>query len=211
MVFYIPSTKKYEIIVKAMEPSSSASCNPKAMGLVALQLALLFGSVCAAKAHPSYMERLSSWPGVLASFLLMVAGIWGVTSRRCEIASWLCFTMGVLIIGLQLGRYDNQALKRGIIQASFLLFITAIIAPFVGYYEGLGGALLLLTMALLIAVVSSMIWPSKKLDVILSAAGGALFAVWTVHDVAARPCESPWLKSVEVFLDIFNLLAFSVQ
>ena len=190
---------------------SSPSCNPKAMGLVAVQLALLFGSVCAAKAHPSYIRRLSSWPGILASFLLMVAGIWGVTSRRCEIASWLCFTVGVLIVGLQLGRYDNEALKRGIIQASVLLFIASIIAPFVGYYAGFGGALLLLTMALLIAIVSSFIWPRKKLDAIFSAAGGALFAVWTIHDVAARPCESPWLKSVEVFLDIFNLLAFSVQ
>jgi len=190
---------------------SSRSCNPKAMGLVALQLALLFGSVCAAKAHPSYIKRLSSWPGVLASFIFMVIGIWGVTSRRCEVASWICFTMGVLIMGLQLGRYDNEVLKRSIIQASILLFIALIIAPFVSYYAGLGGALFLLTLALLIALFFSMIWPSKKLDVILSAAGGALFAIWTVHDVAARPCESPWLKSVEVFLDIFNLLAFSVQ
>lgn len=194
-----------------MEPSLSPSCNPKAMALVAFQLALLFGSVCVAKAHPSYMERVSSWPGILASFLLMIIGIWGVTSGRCEVASWLCFTVGALIVGLQLGRYDNEALKRGIIQASVLLLFAAIVAPFVGYYAGLGGALLLLTMALLIALVASIIWPSKKLDVILSAAGGALFAVWTIHDVAARPCESPWLKSVEVFLDIFNLLAFSVQ
>jgi FtsH-binding integral membrane protein len=191
--------------------SVSPSCNAKAMGLVALQLGLLFASITAAKSRPRLLLKASSWQGTLASFLLMIGGIWGLTTRRCEFVSWSCFTAGAIVLGLQLGRYDNAALKKGLAQASILLVAAAVLAPFVGYYSGATGLLLLLTLGLLVGIVGSLVWPSTTLDAVLSAGGSALFAIWTIHDVSARPCDSPWLKSVEVFLDIFNLFAFSVS
>ena len=181
------------------------------MALVALQLGMLFGSVVVAKRSPLLLEKTTSWQCFFASFLLMLAGIWGLTTQRCEVVSWCCFTTGALLIGLQMGRYPNESLKRGLVQASVLLILAAAMAPFAGYYSGAAGMLTLLTFGLLAALIGCIIWPSSAAEAIISAGGSALFAVWTIHDVAKRPCESPWLKSVEVFLDIFNLLAFSVR
>jgi len=186
-------------------------CNSKAMGLVALQLGLLFACVAMAKRKPQLSHSASSWQGTVLSFCLMIGGVWGVTTRRCEIVAWSCFTAGALVLGLQMGRYDNAALKRGLAQASVLLVMAAALAPFVGYFAGTSGLLMLLTLGLLVGLVGSMLWPSTKLDAFLSAGGSALFAIWTIHDVVQRPCDSPWLKSVEVFLDVFNLFAFSVR
>jgi FtsH-binding integral membrane protein len=194
-----------------MQTDSLPPCNSKAMGLVALQLGLLFCSVAAAKWRPRLAFDASSWQATLLSFCLMIGGIWGLTTRRCEALAWSCFTAGALVLGLQLGRYDNAALKRGLAQTSVLLVIAAALAPFVGYFAGTTGLLMLLTLGLLVGLLGCMVWPSTALDAFLSAGGSALFAVWTIHDVVKRPCESPWLKSIEVFLDVFNLFAFSVR
>lgn len=184
------------------------------MLLVALQLGLVSASVAASKSHPSVLARASSWQATLLSLLLMLGGIAGLMAQRSQmltIVSWCCFSVGALILGLQLGRYDTKAIRRGLLQSMLLLVIVAAVAPFTGYFSQATNVLFLLTLALLVGLVMLCIWPSSLWENVLSAAGSVLFATWTVHDIVQRPCESPWLKSVEVFLDIFNLFIFSVH
>lgn len=190
-------------------------CTSKAMLLVAAQIALLAAAVAAAKEQPVLRARASSWPGTLLALCLMLGGIAGLTARRSPvvtIASWCCFTAGASVMGLQLGGYETRALKRGLLQTTLLLLALAAAAPFVGYFSAATRCLGLLTLALLVGLVLLCIWPSSSaVETALSAAGAVLFATWTVHDVVERPCESPWLKSVEVFLDVFNVFVFSVR
>jgi len=190
-------------------------CTSKAMLLVAAQIALLSAAVAAAKERPLLRARASSWPGTLLALGLMLGGIAGLTARRSPgvtIASWCCFTAGASVLGLQLGRYETRALKRGLLQTTLLLLALAAAAPFVSYFSNATRCLGLLTLALLVGLVLLCVWPSSSAaETALSAAGAVLFATWTVHDVVERPCKSPWLKSVEVFLDVFNVFVFSVR
>jgi len=187
------------------------TCNSIAMGLVALQMGMLFTGIAAVKSNPQLLHKTFSWRGTALAFLLMIGGIWGLTTQKCEVLSWSCFTAGAIVLGMQFGRYENEALRRGLAQTSVLLVLAASLAPFVGYFSEATDVLLLFTLGLLVGLIGLVIWPSAPLEAALSVGGSALFAVWTVHDVTKRPCESPWLKSVEVFLDIFNLFAFSVN
>ena len=181
------------------------------MCLVAVQLVFMMLGISMATSRPALLRRACSWPSFLFSFVLMMAGIWGLTHSECQLSYWLCFTAGTLILGLQLARYDTAAIKRGLMQAGGVLLIAAIVSPWANYYAGSTNVLMLLTMSLLVSLVVLFIWPCPPLEAAVSAGGAALFAVWTVHDIAARPCSSPWLKSVEVFLDIFNLLVFTIR
>ena len=184
------------------------------MLLVALQLGLIAASVAACKQNTLCLARASSWQATLLSLILMLGGIAGLMARQSQavtIGAWCCFSLGALILGLQLARYDTKALRRGLLQAVLLLVIVAAAAPFVDYFSGTTNLLFLLTMALLVVLVVACIWPSSLWETGISAAGSVLFATWTVHDIVQRPCDSPWLKSVEVFLDVFNLFIFSVR
>ena len=182
------------------------------MALVALQMAMVFLGVEVARRRPALLAKAASWKGAVLSFALMLGGVWGVLAwRGHEALAWLCFTGGALVMALQLARHEPASLQRGLLQAGGLLLAAAALAPFVDFYSGAGGLLFLLTLALLLSLLLSLVWPCAKLEAALSAGGAALFAVWTVHDLATKPCASPWSKSVEVFLDVFNLFAFSVQ
>jgi hypothetical protein len=197
--------------------SDSGGCNARAMALVALQLAAVLAGQALVRRRPGLLHRAASWRGLLASLLLMLLGVGGLSAAagagggRCEPLAWLCFTAGGVLLSLQLANYDTGALRRGLLQAGALLLLAAAAAPLLGYYASAARtALPLLTLALLVSLATSVLWPcAAAAQALLSAAGAALFAVWTVHDIAARPCGSPWLKSVEIFLDLFNLLTFS--
>jgi len=194
--------------------SDSGGCNARAMALVALQLAAVLAGQALARRRPGLLRRAASWRGLLASLLLMLLGVGGLSAAaggRCEPLAWLCFTAGGVLLSLQLARHDTGALRRGLLQAGALLLLAAAAAPLLGYYASAARTTLpLLTLALLVSLATSILWPcAATSQALLSAAGAALFAVWTVHDIAARPCGSPWLKSVEIFLDLFNLLTFS--
>ena len=184
------------------------------MLLVALQIGLVSAGVVASTKNAVWLACASSWQATLLSLFLMLGGIAGLAASQSQalvIASWCSFTSGALILGSQLGRYEANELRRGLLQATLLLVLMAAVAPFVGYFSQGTNYLMLLTLALLVGLVVQCIWPSSLLDAALAAAGSILFATWTIHDVTQRPCESPWRKSVEVFLDVFNLFVFSVR
>jgi FtsH-binding integral membrane protein len=192
----------------------SSSCASQAMLLVAVQIGLIFASLSAARKNALWLSRASSWQATLLSLVLMLGGVAGLAARQSlaiTVGAWCCFTTGALILGLQLARYDAKALRRGLLQATLLLLVVAAVAPFAGYFSDATNLLVLLTLALLVGLVVLCVWPSSVWESVLSAAGSVLFATWTVYDVVQRPCESPWSKSVEVFLDIFNLFVFSVR
>ena len=110
----------------------SPPCASQAMLLVALQLGLIAASVAACKQNTLCLARASSWQATLLSLILMLGGIAGLMARQSQavtIGAWCCFSLGALILGLQLARYDTKALRRGLLQAVLLLVIVAAAAP----------------------------------------------------------------------------------
>ena len=192
-----------------MDEVGGDNCNAVAMALVALQLFLVVLSSSMLTRQPKALAVVTSGRSLACGLLVIVGG--ALLSRGNPLAGWLVFTAGAMVLGAQFTRYKYSSWCRGLVQTCTLLAIAAMLAPFVNYYRDAGGVLLAATMALLVCLIMSLAWPCPKLDGIVSAAGSAIFAVWTVHDVVARPCTSCWQKSIEVFLDIFNLLAFSVR
>lgn len=187
------------------------SCGSAAMGLVALQLGAVAVLAECARRRPQLALHAGRWQGALVSFVLMTAGVFGLTQPGCQPAAWAAFTAGALVASLQFARMDAAALRRGALQAGAVLIAAAVAAPLFGYYANFGGALFFMTLLLLGALLLSLVRPDAGRERWLSAAGSALFAVWTVYDVAAKPCTCPWTKSVEVFLDVLNLFAFSAR
>jgi len=189
---------------------TAASCNAMAMGLVAAQALLSYGVAATAHCRPRLLAALSTWPVVVAGIALLLLGVLTIRGPA-PILSWLSFAVGGAVLAAQLSRVSPEKFRRGTLQSGCLLLLAAALAPFLNYYAGLAPQLLGSTAALLVLLVFYIFWPCAALEGFLSAAGSVLFAVWTVHDVATVPCESPLVKSTAIFLDILNLLNFSAR
>jgi FtsH-binding integral membrane protein len=187
---------------------SSLACHQQAMGLVVLQVLAVFLSILLCQRDRQVLRRASTWQSMLLAALLMLLGIF-LGARGAEVAGWLSFTAGAVLLSMPMANVKSALLQKGLLQSVALLVIVAVVAPFMGYFSKASGLLFLLTLALLGALIVNLLVPSGLLHGVLSAFGAALFAVWTVHDIAQRPCASPWNKSVQVFLDLLNLFTFS--
>jgi FtsH-binding integral membrane protein len=183
----------------------SAACNAKAMGLVSIQIALSVALGLAARGRPDLRAVLSSGWSLAGSFLLMMVGVLAI--RSCPLAAWLSFTVGAALLVSPVTSGTNAL--RGLLTAVGLLVVAAALAPFVNYYGDAGGILSFGLLALLTLLLLQLFFPAKRLSDVASSFGAALFAVWTVYDVATVPCDDPLQKSLSVFLDLLNLYTFS--
>jgi len=198
------------ILVNKMEGLNLA-CHQQAMGLVGLQVLLVFLSILLCLRDARVLRRVETWQSMLLAALLMLLGIFLGTrgTRAMEIVGWLSFTTGAVLLAMPMAKVKSSALQRGLLQSVVLLAIVAVVAPFMNYFSHASGALFLLTLALLGVLIVNLLMPSTVLNGVVSALGAALFSVWTIHDISQRPCASPWNKSVQVFLDLLNLYTFS--
>jgi FtsH-binding integral membrane protein len=187
------------------------ACHQQAMGLVGLQVLLVFLSILLCLRDARVLRRVETWQSMLLAALLMLLGIFLGTrgTRAMEIVGWLSFTTGAVLLAMPMAKVKSSALQRGLLQSVVLLAIVAVVAPFMNYFSHASGALFLLTLALLGVLIVNLLMPSTVLNGVVSALGAALFSVWTIHDISQRPCASPWNKSVQVFLDLLNLYTFS--
>ena len=183
------------------------------MALVALQVFLALSGLILAKNNKQVLKKTLRWESLLFGSALALLGIFLSAGRRgcSEVVGWVSFTAGVTLLTMPLARLESSSLEKGLTQSVALLVIVAVVAPFMGYFSEMGGTLLLLTVFLLISLVFSILIPSHLIDGVLSACGAALFSVWTIHDISRRPCASPWEKSIQIFLDLLNVFAFSTN
>jgi len=183
-------------------------CNAAAMLLVAVQSLASYGVATAAHYDRRILSALSRWPSLLAGALLLFLGAWSITGSH-PVLAWLSFTVGATVLSAQFSRTAPAKFKRSALQSGLLLLLAALLAPLLNYYSGLMPQLIGSTGALLVLMVLFLVWPCPALDGFLSGFGSVLFAVWTVHDVSHISCESPLVKSTQIFLDLLNLVGFT--
>ena len=125
--------------------------------------------------------------------------------------AWLLFSVGSLVMASQFSRISPSKFKRSALQSGLLIMLAALIAPMLNYYSGWTSQLTGCTFAMLVILVMYAIWPCAAMDAAISGMGAVLFSIWTIHDIANVSCDSPFVKSMQIFLDVFNLMLFTTS
>lgn len=160
------------------------------------------------------------WIGLIGMFITLMA--LQFLRERTPINLILMFAFATLVgfmIGAILETYIAAGLGRLVLSAAGATGAVSVIAGFVGYttkrnLTRLGGALFLALIALLVAMVIGFFVHLAVLQLVISAAGAAIFTLFLAVDLnrVART-EAPSqgtviMLAVSVYLDILNLFLF---